>query len=395
MGSTVGKILSKSPAVAPRQLPDSALRFVGFLAFFDRYATPPMFVALSLSTALSLSQAVELVAGYSLLYALGQPIWGLLSDRFGRLTVLRYALVGAILGAIASTLFTSFLALLIARALTGLMFGALYPTLLTLLGDTRVGLAKARGLSDLQIFSSLGTTLATLVAGALATSIDWRLVFLLPAFGALAALWSLRHVAEPQREQTKRNFKAAFGRENLLLYAVVFLEGGLLMGFLTYIVPALQSVGMGIWLAGVLGCGFAIGVILGARFMRILVPRFSRTWLIGIGGIILTLSFAPSALWPSAVAYTVTAFLIGAANAIMHSSMQGWATEVAPQARATTVSFFVFALFFGASAATYLTANLAEQGNYTQIFAIGFWLSILLVAVATWLHAHWYAKQLN
>ncbi|HAY44302.1 MAG TPA: hypothetical protein DCY59_12520, partial [Micrococcaceae bacterium] len=60
MCSTAGKILSKSPAAAPRQLPDSALRFVGFLAFFDRYATPPMFMALSLGTALSLSQAVEL-----------------------------------------------------------------------------------------------------------------------------------------------------------------------------------------------------------------------------------------------------------------------------------------------------------------------------------------------
>ncbi|WP_404287151.1 MFS transporter [Glutamicibacter arilaitensis] len=387
--------MSKSPAGEPRQLPDSALRFVGFLAFFDRYATPPMFVALSLSTALSLSQAVELVAGYSLLYALGQPLWGLLSDRFGRLTVLRWALIGAILGAIASTFFTSYFALLIARSLTGLMFGALYPTLLTLLGDTRVGMAKARGLSDLQIFSSLGTTLATLVAGAIASTLDWRLVFLLPAAGAVAALLSLRQVQEPQRVHTTTNYKAAFGRENLLLYAVVFLEGGLLMGFLTYIVPALQSVGMGIWLSGVLGCGFAVGVILGARFMRLLVPRFSRTWLIGIGGVILILSFAPSAVLPSAGSYTVTAFLIGAANAIMHSSMQGWATEVAPQARATTVSFFVFALFFGASVATYLTADLAEQGNFSQIFAIGFWLSILLVAVATWLHAHWYSKRVH
>lgn len=385
--------MSKALTTESGQLPDSALRFVGFLSFFDRYATPPMFLALSLGTALSLSQAVELVAGYSLLYALGQPLWGLLSDKFGRLTVLRCALAGAVLGAIVSTLFSSYLALLIARSFTGLMFGALYPTLLTLLGDTRVGMAKARGLSDLQIFSSLGTTLATLIAGAIASYFDWRLVFLLPAAGALAALVSLRQVQEPHREHTRLNFKAAFGRENLLLYAVVFLEGGLLMGFLAYIVPALQSAGMGIWLSGVLGCGFAVGVILGAQFMRLLVPRFSRTWLIGFGGLLLVTGFALSAVFPAAGSYTVTAFLIGAANAIMHSSMQGWATEVAPQARATTVSFFVFALFFGASVATYLTADLAEQANFSQIFAIGFWLSILLVLVATWLHARWYAKN--
>ncbi|WP_258138484.1 MULTISPECIES: MFS transporter [unclassified Arthrobacter] len=386
--------MSKPPAAATKQVPDSALRFVGFLSFFDRYATPPMFLALSLATALTLSQAVELVAGYSLLYALGQPLWGLASDRLGRLTVLRCALFGVVLGAIASSVFTEFFPLLIARSFTGFMFGALYPTLLTLLGDTRVGLAKARGLSDLQIYSSLGTTLATLVAGALATFVDWRLVFLLPALGAIAALATLRRVAEPLREATARNFKAAFGAENLLLYAAVFLEGGLLMGMLAYVVPALQDAGVGIWISGLLGCGFAGGVIFGARLMRLLVSRFSRTWLIGIGGVVLWASFAPSAFAPSPAAFTCTAFLLGVANAVMHSSMQGWATEVAPQARATTVSLFVFSLFFGASAATYLTADLAEQGNFSRIFGIGFWLSIVLVVAATWLHARWLARQL-
>lgn len=177
-----------------RVVPDTALRFIGFLAFFDRYATPPILLVLSAVTELSLGQAVQLVAGYSLLYAVGQPLWGLLSDRFGRLTVLRTALLGAVLGAIVSTLFSAYLPLLIARSFTGLMFGALYPTLLTLIGDTRTGIERARGLSDLQIYSSLGTTLATLAAGTLAAFVDWRLVFALPAVGALAALYSLRKV---------------------------------------------------------------------------------------------------------------------------------------------------------------------------------------------------------
>ncbi|CBT77011.1 MAG: MFS transporter [Glutamicibacter arilaitensis] len=374
-------------------VPDSALRFVGFLSFFDRYGTAPMLVALSLGTSLSFAQAVQLIASYALFYAIGQPIWGVLSDRFGRLAILRAALTGAGLSAIASILFTGFIPLLIARSLTGLLFGALYPTLMTLLGDTRTGVERARGLSDLQIYSSLGTTLATLASGAVATYVDWRLVFALPAFGCAAALFSLRKVAEPAHSRARFNFRAAVRPMNLALYAIVFLEGGLLMGPLTYIVPALQESGVEIGLAGALGCAFALGVILGARLMRKLVARFSRTWLIGGGGLLLSVAFLPSALFPSPASYTVTAFFLGAANAIMHSSMQGWATDISPDARATTVSLFVFALFAGASVATYLTADLAQHAQYGQIFGIGLVLSFALVLLATGTHALWRRKN--
>ncbi|MGC0269094.1 MFS transporter [Glutamicibacter soli] len=378
---------------APRGLPDAALRFIGFLSFFDRYGTAPMLLMLSAGTELSFAQAVELIAAYALLYAVGQPFWGLVSDKFGRLTVLRCSLVGAALGSIASVLFTAYLPLLLARSFTGLMFGAMYPTLLTLLGDTRKGIERARGLSDLQIYSSLGTTLATLAAGLLAAYLDWRVVFILPALGAVAALVSLRGVQEPARAHATMKLGAAVRPSNLLLYAIVFVEGALLMGLLTYIVPALQQSGVGVGLSGLLGCGFALGVILGARLMRRLVARFSRTWLIGIGGAVLFLSFVPSAFIPSPASFTFTGFFLGAANAIMHSSMQGWATDIAPEARATTVSLFVFSLFFGASTMTYLTADLAAAAGYAQIFGYGLWLGIALAIIATLAHARWRAAN--
>lgn len=380
------------PQVPAHSVPDSALRFIGFLSFFDRYGTPPMLLALSLGTSLDFSQAVQLVAAYSLFYAIGQPLWGLASDRFGRLLVLRSALIGAGAGALASIMFSDYAPLLIARCFTGLMFGALYPTLLTLLGDTRHGVERARGLSDLQIYSSLGTTLATLSAGALATYLDWRLVFALPALGSVAALYSLRRLREPQHSRSSFSLAAALRPMNLALYAIVFLEGALLMGLLTYVVPALQRSGASIGVAGVLGCGFAVGVILGARLMRRLVARFSRTWLIGGGGLLLCGAFLPSALWPSVGSYTATALLLGATNAIMHSSMQGWATDIAPDARATTVSFFVFSLFAGASAATYVSAATAEQGHYAQIFGYGLVFSLVLTVIATATHALWRKK---
>ena len=367
----------------------ASLRFIGFLSFFDRYGMPPMLLMLSAGTALSFAETVQLVAAYSLCYAVGQPFWGLVSDRFGRLTVLRASLAGAMLGSIASLLFTSYLPLLAARSFTGLMFGAMYPTLMTLLGDTRKGIERAKALSDLQIYSSLGTTFATISAGIIAAYLDWRVVFALPALGATAALLMLRAAREAPRSTGRVDFAAALRPKNLLLYAIVFVEGALLMGLLTYIVPALQQAGVSVTLSGLLGCAYALGVIIGARIMRRLVSKFSRSTLIGIGGAVLAASFVPSAFLFSPVSLTLTALLLGAANAIMHSSMQGWATEITPQARATTVSLFVFSLFLGASAITFVTAQLAAQAAYATIFGIGLAASLVLTIVATFAHASW------
>ncbi|WP_190988760.1 MFS transporter, partial [Pseudarthrobacter sulfonivorans] len=269
------------------EVPDSILRSVGFLSFFDRFATPPMLLVLTERTDLSLGQAVQLVAAYALLYAVGQPVWGLISDRFGRITVLRAALAGVLLGAVASTLFNAYIPLLLARAFTGLMVGALYPTLLTLLGDTRTGILRAKGLSDLQIYSSMGTTIATLAAGTLAAVVDWRLIFALPALGSLALLVALRGVGPGPFRTERVELRRAFAGGPLGVYGLAVLEGAVLMGALTYIVPALQQTGMGISLAGVLAAGYGLGVIAGARLMQFLVHRYTHTRLIAIGGTVL------------------------------------------------------------------------------------------------------------
>ncbi|MFL4474502.1 MFS transporter [Paeniglutamicibacter sp. MACA_103] len=381
--------MAKESTDAVGAIPDPVLRSIGFLAFFDRFATPPMLVALAMFTVLSLAQAVQLVAVYALFYAFGQPLWGLLSDRFGRLTVLRMALVGALLGSVASTLFITYVPLLVVRAFTGFMFGALYPTLLTLLGDTRTGTDRARGLSDLQIYSSLGATLATLGAGAVATFVDWRLVFGLPALGAGAILLALARVSAPSVVRGRFELRRAFTGAAVGLYVIALVEGMVLLGALTYIVPALQHSGVGIGVAGLLATGYAVGVILGARAMKILVHRLSRTRLICAGGSVLTLACGISMLWPVPAVVTTTATLIGVANAVMHSSMQGWATDVAPQARATTVSLFAASLFLGGSLGNFATAALAEAGSYAAIFGYGLLLSAALTMAASIGHGAW------
>lgn len=371
-------------------VPEPVLNAIGFLSFFDRFATPPMLLILAERTGLTLGEAVGLVAAYSLFYALGQPVWGFVSDRFGRVTVLRTALGGLLLAAVASTLFASYAPLLVARSAAGLMAGCLYPTLMTIIGDTRTGVEKAQGLSDLQVYSSLGTTVATLTAGTLAAFTDWRLVFGLPALGCLALLAALRRAHDGgTHHRGAADFRSAFSRAALAVYGIAVLEGAVLLGVLTYFVPALQDAGVPIALAGVLAAGYGIGVIVGAWIMRRLVRRFTRTQLMLIGGAVVVVAYLTSALAQNPATLTITSVLIGATNAILHSSLQGWATEVAPAARATTVALFAGALFLGSSLGTFLTAGLANARHFGAIFAAGLAAAVVLTAVVTLGHRAW------
>jgi len=369
------------------------LQFAAFISTFDRFGTPPMLLVLAARTGMTFTEVIKLFSIYLLFYALGQPLWGLLSDRFGRLLVLRSALVGGVIGGVGSMLFTSFLPLTMARAWTGLMVGALYPTLLTLIGDSTNGTQRTRSLSRLQVIANMGTALATLTTGTLAALSDWRLIFGLTSVGCLVLLLVLRGKNEAPRDVKGRVLGYAFKPIVLGVYGLAFLEGTVMLGAFTYVVPALQHAGATVTVAGLLGTFYAVGIVGGALVMPRLAGHFRRPRLMAIGGGILVFGLAASAAWESPVALTATATLIGASSAILHVSMQGWATEVAPAARATTVSFFACSMFLGSSLATFLTAHLADLGEFRMIFGLSIPAAVVLTIAATWSHSRWTTRQ--
>lgn len=352
-----------------------------------------MLLVLAAKTGMKFAEVVMLFSIYLLFYAIGQPLWGMMSDRFGRLFVLRSALVGGLIGGIGSMLCVSFTPLTVARAWTGLMVGALYPTLMTLIGDSAKGTQRARSLSRLQVIGNLGTALATLTAGTLAVLGGWRLVFGLTSVGCLILLLLLCGKRETPRNTTRRAMRHAFKPVVLGVYGLAILEGIVMLGAFTYIVPALEHAGVAVTVAGVLGASYAVGIICGAQAMSRLVEHFCRTRLMAIGGGILSLGLVASTVSQSPIALTATATLIGVSTAVLHVSVQGWATEVAPAARATTVSFFSCSMFLGSALATSLTAHLADLGQFRIIFGLSLPAAVILTVTATWGHSRWMAQQ--
>jgi hypothetical protein len=83
----------------------------------------------------------------------------------------------------------------------------------------------------------------------------------------------------------------------------------------------------------------------------------------------LALGYASGASGQSLTGVGIAAVLVGGGFAFMHSTLQTWATEVVPEARATVISFFAASLFVGSGVATTVAAPLAEGGRFGLLFA--------------------------
>ena len=143
------------------------LQLTGFVATLDRFVMPPMLVAIALDLGVPLSDVVHAAGAYFLVYGLSQPLWGAVSDRFGRVPTMRTTLLLAGIFGLASAAAWSPLALGVARGLTGGFFGAAYPSSLIYLGDTVPASRRQRDIARLMVGVALGTAAASVGAGAL------------------------------------------------------------------------------------------------------------------------------------------------------------------------------------------------------------------------------------
>jgi MFS family permease len=141
------------------------LQLAAFFSSFDRFAVAPMLVTIAASLGASLAGVAATASLYYLLYGVMQPVWGMLSDRLGRVSVMRLTLFGAVFAGVISALAPNLAVLAAARALAGGLFAAVIPAALVYVGDT-VGIdSRQKALADLMAASAVGTALATVLGG--------------------------------------------------------------------------------------------------------------------------------------------------------------------------------------------------------------------------------------
>ena len=353
------------------------LQLAAFFSSFDRFAVAPMLLTIAASFEASLSEVAATASLYYLFYGLMQPVWGMLSDRLGRVRVIRLTLLGAAVAGILSAAAPTLAVLIAARALAGGMFAAVIPASLVYVGDT-VGMdSRQKALADLMAASAVGTALATVLGGLAAYLEAWRLAFAAPALAGVVLVLLLTRLPEP------KGFAAA-NREGpldkvgrvlrrpwaMVVVGIALVEGALILGGLTFLAPSLESSGFSPAVAGLAVGLYGLAVLGWTRVVKLLANRLGASALILVDGGMLALGYAAGAMQQSLASVSAAAVFVGGGFAFMHSTLQTWATEVVAEARATVISLFAAALFVGSGVAAMGAAPLAESGSFGLLFAL-------------------------
>jgi predicted MFS family arabinose efflux permease len=374
--------------------PIRLLQSAAFVATFDRFAMPPMLVAVASALTVPIGEVVQVAGAYFLVYGLSQPVWGLVSDRFGRVATMRVTLLLAGLCSIASAGATTAPMLGVARGLAGGLFGAAYPAALIYLGDTVHADVRQRDVARLMVGVALGTALASIGAGIVADVLSWRLMFVLTGLAAVALAVRLGALPEPHRQHGDGSFLLPMRhviRSPVTLFVLLcaLAEGAVLLGTITLLPPAMEHAGATTTVAGLATGVYGVSVFAFATLVGRLSRGHRASHLITLGAAAALVACILLAASQDLQVAVLAAVLLGLAWTSMHSTLQTWATEVLPAARATVVSFFAGSLFVGSSLAAVVGAGLADDGRYGVLFAIGAVLAVPLGLAAAAVRWRW------
>jgi predicted MFS family arabinose efflux permease len=353
----------------------------------DRFAIAPLLIPIAVDMRVPIGAVAAAATAYFIAYGLGQPVWGFLSDRFGRVRIIRAGLGIAAVGCALSAVAPNVDLLIAARILTGVSVCAILPTCLVYIGDRVPFQLRHAVIADVLAAVAIGTAVGSLAAGLLAHFLSWRLMFAIPAVVGALVVYQLRRLPESNAPapiggplaQLKQAVRRPWARF-LILFALP--EGAIVLGFLTYFAPALESTGTSAAIAGLVVAMYGVAVLV---FTQI-VKRFASSvpaWVpISIGGAMAIGGYLVAALDQHLVAIFVASVLIGGCYSFMHSTLQAWATDIAPEVRGAAAALFVALAFTGGAIGTAFGAYLIQWSLYRQLFLVGAALTVPVVVVA-------------
>jgi MFS family permease len=355
-----------------------------FTTMLDRFALAPALIPIALEFRAPVGAVAIAATAYYFAYGLAQPFWGFASDRAGRIKIIRISLGAAAVACALSALAPNLNFLIAARILAGASVCAVMPTALVYVGDMIPFKARHAVIADLLAAVAVGTALGSLGSGFFAHYFSWRVIFAITAVIAVLLVVALGRLPESTAPpatggpiaQLQQVFRRPWARF-LILFAIP--EGAMVLGFLVYFAPALESTGTNAAVAGLIVATYGGAVLAGTQLVKALAPRTPAWVPISIGGAMGVAGYVVASLDQHAVAILFASLMIGGCYSIFHSTMQNWATDIAPEVRGTATALFVTGAFTGGAIGSGLGALFVQQHQYRPLFLAAAGLSVLVV----------------
>jgi YNFM family putative membrane transporter len=363
------------------------LQLTTFTSSLDRASIAPMLLLIAHDLDRPVEDVTLVATAYFFAYGVMQLVWAVVSERIGRVLTMRLSLVLACAAGLVSVFAPNLHVLLLARTIAGATFAASVPGALIYVGDVVPMDRRHPVLADLATGTALGLTIGTVGAAVVADHLGWRVVFALTAVtaGVLAAL--VGGLPEPPRiaRQPLLDRLPALVRNRgaLLVLGLAWLEGFTVLGFLVFMPTVLQMQGAGTSLSGLVVAVYGIAVVLGAAGVKQLAGRLCPAGIVAAGGACMVAAFLLLVVTRGPVAVLVSCALLGAAWASLHTSLQAWATDVVPEARALVVSAFAAMLFVGNAAGSFVGGLVLTGSGSALLFVLPTVVGLPLAVLAT------------
>lgn len=363
------------------------LQTAALVSSLDRAAIAPLLVPIAASFHRSVDDVTLAATSYLLTYGVMQLFWAAGSDRFGRVRTMRVSLLIAGVAALSSAAAPNLSLLIVSRGLAGAAFAASVPAALVYIGDTVPIRLRPSALADLATGIAAGFALGTLGAAVVADHLDWRFAFVITGASALILAVLTGRLPEPERTATPgilaRVPQLVRHPGTVLVLALGFVEGFIVLGFLVFLPATLQLTGVSTAMAGAVTAVYGVAVILTAWGVKRTAGRIPPHRVIASGGCLVVIAFGVLTAAQTPVTVMIAAACLGAAWAQMHTALQAWATEVSPASRALVVSAFATVLFTGSAVGTWVGGLLLTGGSLTALFGSATALAVGLVVTAT------------
>jgi len=344
--------------------------------------------------------AGQVIISFSIAYGLMQLVFGPLGDRYGKARLVCVAMFGCAAGALASALAPRFDVLVWTRVGWGMAAAGVIPLGMAWIGDAVPYERRQATLARLLMGTLSGMMAGQLAGGLFADSpVGWRGAFSTLSAGylvvALLLFFRVRGTPVPGSGAFPGGF-AFFGRLRSVVavpwarvvLAAVFIEGMFLLGPMAYLPSYLHlRFGLALSTASALIALYAVGGLLYAATVKVIVRRFGERRMVFVGGLLMGAGFLAwwaSPLWMLA---GPVALLVGFGTYLFHNTLQTHATQMAPEARGTAVALFAFGLFGGQAAGVTLSGLAFDRLGYTPM--------LLVPAIVLPLTGWWFARALR
>jgi predicted MFS family arabinose efflux permease len=370
------------------------MAFVIFASSLFMRSVDPVIPQIARGLDVTQTTAALLSTGFTLPYALVQPVLGALADMLSKGRVILACMLILGLSTLAAAMAPSFEALMALRVVAGVAAGGVFPVAMAIAADHVPVTQRQVAMGRLLFAAMAGNLLGASGAGVVGDLIGWRGVFVATGLFDLLALVlaypRFRGMDEPvgrfDLSTLVPNYRAVF-RNPLAKYCfgAVFVEAVFLFGVFPYMAIMLRGDGVSsASIAGVVIAGFGIGGILYTLSVSWLLNHLGERRMMAGGGMVMAFGLIVIALrapWPVEF---VNFMMLGYGFYMLHGCIQVYVTELAPTARASATAGHSSFFFLGQAAGPVVYGIGLSSGVGIEPVLIG---GAIMLTVTGWICA--------